>query len=129
MDPSAVRAAAVGLDDAMATALMALSRRVASDSPSGAGSRRDAGLFGRPSLSPRLRLVRRPPPLTSLTAWPSTARWSPPSSGFPWIIWMPEAENSRLKSSTTKCLDMADNLLAGLRGERPPNCLNCHGKQ
>ena len=32
MDPSAVRAAAVGLDDAMASALMALSRRVASDS-------------------------------------------------------------------------------------------------
>jgi len=31
-DPSAVRAAAVGLDDAMASALMALSRRVASDS-------------------------------------------------------------------------------------------------
>ena len=32
-DPSAVRAAAVGLDDAMATALQALSRRIATDSP------------------------------------------------------------------------------------------------
>ncbi len=44
------------------------------------------------------------------------------------IVLLPHVGNATVEARTRMAIMAADNLLAGLRGERPPNCLNCHGE-
>ncbi len=44
------------------------------------------------------------------------------------VVLLPHVGNATVETRTRMANMAADNLLAGLRGERPPNCLNCHGK-
>ena len=45
------------------------------------------------------------------------------------VVLLPHVGSATVETRTRMANMAADNLLAGLRGERPPNCLNCHGKQ
>jgi glyoxylate reductase len=45
------------------------------------------------------------------------------------VVLLPHFGSATVETRTRMANMAADNLLAGLRGERPPNCLNCHGKQ
>jgi glyoxylate reductase len=40
------------------------------------------------------------------------------------VILLPHSGSATVETRTRMCLMAADNLLAGLRGQRPPNCLN-----
>ncbi len=45
------------------------------------------------------------------------------------VVLLPHVGSATVETRARMANMAADNLLAGLRGERPPNCLNCHGKQ
>ena len=41
------------------------------------------------------------------------------------VVLLPHTGSATLETRTRMASLAAENLLAGLRGERPPNCLNC----
>ncbi len=45
------------------------------------------------------------------------------------VVLLPHVGSATVETRTRMANMAADNLLAGLRGERPPNCLNCQGRQ
>jgi hypothetical protein len=45
------------------------------------------------------------------------------------VVLLPHVGSATVHTRTRMANMAADNLLAGLWGERPPNCLNCHGEQ